>query len=143
MTEISFYFNAPSRSGYACRLLRQAHRQGMALVVAGPRPALLDLDRELWAFAPAEFVPHDWTERAAEVPKRLHGSTVWLAEQPLEAPIHGALLNLGDVAPAGFETFDRVFEVVTTSEPDRLAARERWKSYARRGYAIKRHEVAA
>jgi DNA polymerase-3 subunit chi len=143
MTEISFYFNAPSRAGYACRLLRQAQRQGMSLAVTGPAAVLDALDLELWTFAAAEFVPHDRVERLAEVPAVLHPRTVWLGEDPLEAPVHEALLNLGDAPPKGFETFARLFEVVSADDADRSAARDRWKAYAHRGYPIKRHEVTA
>jgi DNA polymerase-3 subunit chi len=143
MTEISFYFNVPSRSGYACRLLRKAGRQGHSLAVAGSREALTALDAELWAFEPSEFVAHEWVEHADRVPARLHPRTVWLAAEPLLAPVHDALLNLGDVPPPGYETFARLLEIVSTDEADRSAARERWKGYARRGYPIKRYEVGA
>ena len=143
MTEISFYFNVESRTQYACRLLRRARRQGMALAVAGPSGALDEIDRELWAFSAPEFLAHSWIDRAAEVPQALHASTIWLGESPIDAPLHGALLNLGSAPPPAFETFERLFEVVSLDEGDRQAARERWKSYARRGYPIKRHEVAA
>jgi DNA polymerase III subunit chi len=142
MTEISFYFSAPSRSGYACRLIRQAQRQGMALAVTGPTETLAEFDRELWAFAGAEFVPHSPIERLAEVPAALHATTVWLGADPLEAPVHDALVNLGNETPHGFETFARLFEIVSADEEDRQAARARWKAYAQRGYPIKRHEVA-
>jgi DNA polymerase-3 subunit chi len=143
MTEISFYFSAPSRSGYACRLIRQAQRQGMALAVTGPAEVLIEFDRELWTFAAPEFVPHSAVERLAEVPAALHATTVWLGANPLAAPVHDALVNLGDEIPAGFETFGRVFEIVSADETDRQSARARWKAYAHRGYPIKRHEVAA
>ena len=143
MTEISFYFNVASRTAYACRLLRRAHRQGMAVAVAGPADALDEIDRELWSFAAAEFLPHSRIERAAEVPSALHATTIWLGENPIDAPMHSALLNLGPLAPPAFETFERLFEVVSVDESDREAARERWKTYSRRGYPIKRHEVGA
>jgi DNA polymerase-3 subunit chi len=142
MTEITFYFNVPSRTTYACRLLRRA-RQGMAVAVVGPSEALHELDRELWSFSAPEFLPHNWIERAGEVPEALHATTIWLGENPIDAPLHGALLNLGTATPPAFETFERVLEVVSRDDDDREAARERWKSYARRGYQIKRHEVAA
>lgn len=142
MTEISFYFNVPSRTGYACRLLRRAQRQGMALAVTGPADALNEIDRELWAFAGPEFLAHSWIDRAAEVPASLHATTIWLGANPIDALRHDALLNLGSDPPPAFETFERVFEVVSVDEADRQAARERWKTYARRGYPIKRHEVA-
>jgi len=143
VTEISFYFNVPSRVGYACRLLRRAQRQGMPLAVTGPEDALEAIDAELWTFSTVDFLPHHRIERAGDVPASLHATTIWLGANPIEAPRHGALLNLGSDAPRGFETFERVFEVVSVEESDRHAARERWKSYARRGYTIKRHEVAA
>jgi DNA polymerase-3 subunit chi len=141
MTEISFYFNVPHRGAYACRLLRKARRQGLGLAVAGVRESLLELDSELWSFEPSEFVPHEWVEHAERVPARLRPGTVWLATDPLQAPVHDALLNLGPTPPAGYETFARLFEVVSTDEAERVAARERWKAYARRGYPIKKYEV--
>lgn len=143
MTEISFYFNVPSRTAYACRLLRRARLQGMALTVTGPAEALQEIDRELWAFSAPEFLAHSWIEQAGDVPESLQATTIWLGANPIDAPRHGALLNLGSAPPTAFETFERVFEVVSLDEADRQAARERWKSYARRGYPIKRHEVAA
>ena len=143
MTEISFYFNVPSRTGYACRLLRRAQRQGMALAVTGPLDALNEIDRELWTFSGPEFLPHGWIERSAEIPASLRATTIWLGASPIDAPRHDALLNLGSETPPAFETFERVFEVVSVDEADRQTARERWKAYARRGYPIKRHEVSA
>jgi DNA polymerase-3 subunit chi len=142
VTEISFHFNVPSRTGYACRLLRRAQRQGMALAVTGPADALAELDRELWSISGADFLAHDWIDRVADVPASLHATTIWLGANPIDAPRHEALLNLGDDAPPAFETFERLFEIVSLDEADRRAARDRWKAYARRGYPIKRHEVA-
>jgi DNA polymerase-3 subunit chi len=143
MTEISFYFNVASRTTYACRLLRRAHRQGTAVAVSGPADALDEIDRELWSFAAAEFLPHSRIERAGEVPQALHATTIWLGENPIGAPLHSALLNLGPLPPPAFETFERLFEVVSLDEVDREAARDRLKTYKRRGYPIKLHEVAA
>jgi len=143
MTEIRFHFNVPSRTGYACRLLRKVARQGSAIAVTGPKDLLAELDRELWALGPTEFVAHAWASEADAVPARLHATTVWLAPDPLAAPVHVALVNLGPAAPRGFETFERLIEVVSTDPADRAAARERWKGYADRGYAIDQHEVAS
>jgi len=143
VTEISFYFNVPSRTGYACRLVRRAQRQGKALTVTGPVDALNEIDRELWTFAAPQFLAHGWIERAAEVPAPLHATTTWLGENPIHAPRHDALLNLGREMPPAFETFERVFEVVSVDEADRQAARQRWNAYKRRGYPIKGHEVPA
>ena len=124
-------------------MLRKASRQAAPVAVTGPEDRLAELDRALWAMAPAEFVAHAWARDAETVPASLRGGIVWLAPDPLAAPVHETLLNLGDAAPRGFESFERLIELVSTDEPDRAAARERWKGYAGRGYAIDKHEVTA
>jgi DNA polymerase-3 subunit chi len=141
VTEISFHFNVSNPTGYACRLLRKALRRGSAIAVTGAQATLSELDRELWAFDAADFVPHAWAADLDSVPESLRAGTVWLAPDALAAPRHDALVNLGDAAPKGFESFGRLIEVVAVGEAERAAARERWKNYARRGYAIERHEV--
>jgi DNA polymerase-3 subunit chi len=143
VTEIRFHFNVPSRTDYACRLLRKASRQAAPVAVTGPQDRLAELDQALWAMAPAEFVAHAWVREAESVPAGLRDGIVWLAPDPLAAPVHETLLNLGDAMPRGFESFERLIELVSTDASDRAAARERWKGYAGRGYAIERHEVGA
>jgi DNA polymerase-3 subunit chi len=142
MTEIGFHFNVHAPSSYACRLLRKALRQGSPIAITGPKPLLDAIDRDLWALGATEFIPHAWASDAASVPTRLHTTTVWLAPEPLDAPVHEALVNVGESVPRGFESFRRLIELVSTDEVDRVAARERWKGYVRRGYAIERHEAA-
>ncbi|MEK9802900.1 MAG: DNA polymerase III subunit chi [Curvibacter sp.] len=43
--------------------------------------------------------------------------------------------------PDGFEQYERVIEVVSLDEDDRLQARARWKQYTARGYTIQRHDL--
>ena len=143
MTEVSFHFNVPDRAGYACRLLRKALRSGSTVVVTAPAAELAGLDRLLWTFDPIEFLPHVLQRRGASVPETLRDTPVWLTEQPVDARHHQVLVNLGREVPAGFESYERVIEIVTGDGDDREAARSRWKHYASRGYAIQRHEVAA
>ena len=66
---------------------------------------------------------------------------MWLAEEAHLPGCHEVLVNLGLEPAAGFESFERLSEIVTGDEDDRTAARLRWKHYAERGYAITRHEV--
>lgn len=70
----------------------------------------------------------------AAVAKGLEGVT--------RPPHHEVLLNLGRAAPAGFESFGRLIEIVANDEADRRAGRQRWKHYAQRGYPIERHVPA-
>ena len=142
MTEISFHFNVPDRTAYACRLLRKALRKGAQVVVTGAPPVLAELDRALWSFDPLEFVPHVMPRPGQALAPRLRTTPVWLVADLAQAGHHDVLVNLHDDAPAGFESFVRVIEIVTSVEADRAAARQRWKHYATRGYAIEKHEVA-
>jgi DNA polymerase-3 subunit chi len=140
MTEVAFHFNAPDKLGYACRLLRKAWGTGARVVVTGASDLLQDLDVALWTFAPLEFVPHC---HGASQGDRVQARTpIVLAEAPRSAPHQQVLVNLGGAIPDGFERFERLIEVVTQDEQDRLQARQRWKHYADRGYAIVRHDLA-
>ena len=140
MTEVAFHFNTPDKVGYACRLLRKAVGSGAVVVVTGD-PALLDeLDGALWTFSALDFVPH-CRDTAAPAPV-VALSPVVLTGSPRAAPHHQVLVNLGDAVPEGFETFERLIEVVTADEADRQSARLRWKHYSARGYDIRRHDRA-
>ncbi|MEO7337108.1 MAG: DNA polymerase III subunit chi [Caldimonas sp.] len=142
MTEITFHFNVPDRSAYACRLLRKATRQGARIAVTGTPESLVRLDRDLWEFDPVEFIPHVLLRSGQALAARLQSTPVLLVERPDDTDRHEVLVNLGEQAPVGFESYSRLIEIVSTADDDRSAARFRWKHYAARGYSIKRHEVA-
>ena len=142
MTEISFHFNVPDRSEYMYRLLRKAVRQGAKVSVTGAAPTLAQLDRVLWTYDPIEFLPHALLRAGQQVPRHLGPTPVWLTDDAQQSPHHDVLVNLGHDAPAGYESFARLIEIVSTDEADRAAARQRWKHYAARGYEIHKHEVA-
>jgi DNA polymerase-3 subunit chi len=141
VTEISFRFNVPDRLAYACRYLRKAARAGRTAVAVAPAERLAQLDRALWRFDPTDFVPHVRLASGAR-PSPLHAATpVWLVERAADAPSRGLLLNLGDEAPAGFEDFERVVELVSTDPGDRSSARARWRQYQAQGHALESHDV--
>jgi DNA polymerase-3 subunit chi len=139
MTEVTFHFNAPDKLGYACRLLRKAVARGAQVVVTGEPAQLRELDVALWTFAPLEFVPHC---QGSAAPGLLAASPVVLADLPRVVPHRQVLVNLGGSVPDGFEAFERLIEVVTVQQDDREQARQRWKHYADRGYAIKREDLS-
>jgi DNA polymerase III subunit chi len=143
MTEISFHIGVPHRLSFACRLLRKATRMGSRVGVTASPEALAALDAALWTFEPLDFLPHVVVAPGAAVPTRLLPTPIWLAQDVADLPHRDVLLNLGRDAPAGFESFARVVELVTGDEADLAAGRARWKHYASRGYPLQRHEVAA
>jgi DNA polymerase-3 subunit chi len=141
MTEVAFHFNVPDKLAYACRLLRKATAAGSRVVVTGDAELLRSLDIELWTFSPLEFIPH--CHAASADPQVLAASPVVLAESARGTPHQDVLVNVGVQVPEGFERFERLIELVTREDDDRAQARARWKHYADRGYAIKKHDLAA
>ncbi|MDQ3270978.1 MAG: DNA polymerase III subunit chi [Pseudomonadota bacterium] len=139
MTEVAFHFNVPDKLEYGCRLLRKAWGSGARVVVTGEAETLRRLDQLLWTFSPLEFVPHCKLDAPAAT---VAATPVLLAADPGACPHHEVLVNLGQQVPAGFERFERFIELVTRADDDRAAARGRWKHYADRGYAMKRHDLA-
>jgi DNA polymerase III subunit chi len=147
LTEISFHFNVADKVAYACRLLRKAVNGGAKILVAGEPQSLSQLDAALWTFSPVDFVPHCFQDSDAS---QLAASPVLLASSAgssfgsaPDAPAAQVLLNLGGGIPDGFERFERLIEVVGVDDQDRELSRLRWKQYARRGYAITRHDLAS
>lgn len=141
MTRVDFHFNAPDKLGYGCRLVRKIHRAGQKAVVCAADAALLDrFDEALWTFSALDFIPHVWAHDplAAQTPVVLAGP-----DAAVEAlPHHDVLVNLGGAQPPWFASFERLIELVGDDEPDRVGARERWRFYRDRGYALQRHDVA-
>ena len=137
MTRIDFHFNAPGKVAYTCRLVRKARAAGHKLVIYSGNPALLsELDRALWTFSPLDFLAHcsAQDELAARTP-------ILLAATACETAHHDVLVNLDADRPEFFPRFERMIEVVTGDDDDRGAARERWKYYKERGYAVTHFDI--
>ena len=151
MTEITFYFNVPDRLNYACRLLRKALRSAgdnanKGVAVLAPSAMLSRFDRALWSFDATEFIPHLLMPNSVNVggvDEKQRRTPVWLVEQAERAAHLDLLLHLGDEPAVGFESFQRMVEVVSADPQERDAARLRWKHYKARGYDIQKHEVGA
>jgi DNA polymerase III subunit chi len=139
MTEIAFHFNVDDKLAYSCRLLRKAYLSGARIAVTAEPDVLAELDALLWRFSPAEFVPH-CTASASAI--SLAASPIVLTGSLVDCSHHEVLVNLGQGIPAGFEGFERFIELVALSPEDVMAGRSRWKHYAARGYAMKRHDLA-
>ncbi len=144
MTEIQFHFNVPDRLAYACRLLRKAMRKVAGISVLGDADDLERLNRQLWSFEPAEFLPHVLVRGADAVAPSLVQTPLWLLTDLARSPAeHKVLVNLGAPPVSGLERFDRLVEIVSIDENDREAARLRWRHYAGLGLPIQKFEVPA
>jgi DNA polymerase-3 subunit chi len=142
MTEVAFHFNAPDKLSYACHLLRKACSNSAQVVVMGADELIAALDAALWTFSPTAFVPHCLASADHQTLRQTPVVLGQGTQVPSGLPHHQVLLNLGTALLSGFETFEKVIEVVTPEEEDRVLARQRWKHYADRGYALVRHDLS-
>lgn len=136
MTEVHFHTGLDDPLAYACRLLRKARARDARLVVAGGAAALDRLDVLLWTFEPHGFLPHARLRGGAVPPTRLADTPIWLADDPAQAPHHEVLVNLGTEVCAGFESFERLVELVGRDPQDVAAGRRRWQHFKSRGYPV-------
>ncbi len=139
MTSIAFHFNAPGKLAYVCRLLRKAAASGSTVAVLGEESLLAKLDEQLWSFSALDFVPHGRAQSLSE-PQREH-TPILLCDTPQQGLGRQVLVNLTQAMPSSVAHFDRVIEVVSQDETDRLSARVRWKQYTEQGFEIVRHDL--
>jgi DNA polymerase III subunit chi len=138
MTRIDFYFNADSKLGIACRLAARALQQRLRVLIYAPDDATAKGIGEALSAFPAISFAHSAApgEPARDAP-------VVIARDADTAIHDEVLLNLHDAAPRFFSRFQRLIEIVGCGEGDRQAARDRFRFYRDRGYAIHHHDVAS
>ncbi len=138
MTRVDFYLGAPNKIDVACRIVQKALQQKLRVLVFAPDAATHErIDRQLWLAPPTGFVPHcsDRAPIAAETP-------VLIARAPVDPPPHDqVLVNLDDAVAPHFARFERVVEIVSQAEDDKALARQRFRFYKDRGYALHTHEL--
>jgi DNA polymerase III subunit chi len=138
MTRIDFYLNAPSKLKVACSIVTKAFLQRMRVMVLAPDDMVARaIDKLMWTAPTTGFIPHCMTT------DRLAIRTPVIISRDTTLTMHDELMiNLGDIPPANFSRFQRLFEIVSTEEPDRIAARERYRFYNARGYGLVYHDLA-
>ena len=137
MTRVDFYLlpdvHADAKERFTCRLAYRAASAGQTVHVRCEENRVDALDELLWAYPPEQFLPH----------RRLNDSDekapVVLAGAADEPTVTEVLINLGADVPIFFPRFDRVSEIVLSSERD--AGRERYRFYRDRGYPLFHHDL--
>ena len=143
MTRIDFHFNVPDKLSHVCRLVRKALEKTPSIVVTGDAVLLTRLDDMLWDFAPTAFLGHVLLPGEIDSLRKqeFERARVWLSTSPDQCQRHDLLVSLSDAVAAGFEQYERLIEVVSLNDQDRQQARDRWRYYANRGYAISGHAI--
>jgi DNA polymerase-3 subunit chi len=137
VTQIDFYTNVADKLATACRIAAKAYGLGHRMLVLCPdRETASRVDRMLWTAPATGFIPHcaPTDPLAAETPIIVDASG--------DAPVGDeVLLNLRAEWPPFFGRYQRLVEIVSTDEQDKIGARDRFKFYRDRGYEIRTHDL--
>lgn len=139
--QIDFHFNVENRLHYACRVVRKARAADKTvLIYSSDAQGLARLDAMLWTFSPLDFIAHVYADHPlARV------TPVLLTATPIDVK-RDVLLALDD-EPAPdfaqwFAQFERVIDVVSRDETERVQARARFKQYRDTGLNPTAHDRA-
>jgi DNA polymerase-3 subunit chi len=141
MTRVDFYLiqagNEQQQLLTTCRLAEKAYQLGHHVFIYTDKPEQAQqLDELLWTFRPGSFLPHTVSDAADA-----GAHPVVIGNQHHDEAAHDVMINLAETVPDCFSRFERVAEVVRGSENERQAARQRFKFYRDRGYALETHEL--
>lgn len=132
MTRIRFYTDVDEPLSLIHHLATQAlARQRHVTLYLQSREAAQVFSDGLWQHTPEGFLPNALADvpHAAQTPLQL----AWLPAQIQQDDI---LINLQPAQPLFFGRFRHLFEVVSTEEAAKAAARQRWAFYRDRGYEV-------
>jgi DNA polymerase-3 subunit chi len=138
MTKIDFYYHVENKFQTACSLSAKAYARGMkVLAFCADAEASQKFSRMLWTAPALSFIPHCTAD------DKLAPVTPVIVDHAGANPIHDdVLINLRTERPPFFSRFQRLVEIVTLDEEDRELARDRFKFYRDRGYAIENHDLS-
>jgi DNA polymerase-3 subunit chi len=143
MTQVDFYIlddpAADARLRFVCRLAEKAWQQGHRIYIhTGDAAQSGQLDDLLWSYRAGSFLPHSLDDDAEAERVAIH---IGHGGEPRHHD--DVLINMGREVPLFFSRFQRVAEVVTGSEEEKQAGRERFRFYRERGYPLDSHTINA
>jgi DNA polymerase-3 subunit chi len=138
MSKIDFYVlkdaKYSEKNRFACRLCEKAYKTGYKVhLYTNDEDHTTTLNELLWTFSDKSFLPHCVGTETKTTPISI-SSEVPLGE-------YGLLINLTPNIPEFLENFARTAEIISESENDKKAARERYSYYREQGYTLNSHEI--
>ncbi|MBI3570793.1 MAG: DNA polymerase III subunit chi [Gammaproteobacteria bacterium] len=142
MTRIDFYLNDHATDGSqdvaVCKLTHKAFRFGHRIYILTPDSSHAQrLDRLLWIFGAGSFIPHGLSRENADA-----DMPVLIGYDEPPASHEDVLIQLAPRVPECFSRFQRVAEIVSGADEDKALARERFRFYRDRGYALQTHNIS-
>ncbi len=145
MTRIDFYILDQYRPGndlvFACRLADKAFQGGHNIYIHVISTAnVKELDALLWTFRPGSFLPHTVVNSATA---EENATPITISNENPSNDHNDVLINLSLQLPSDFKRFKRIAEIVNGEQNQKLAARDRYRSYREQGLPIQSHNVDA
>jgi len=120
----------------ACRLAMMAWEQGYRIaVLTETADGARRLDELMWEHPAGRFLPHSRNLESQSAPVR-----IGTADTAIPADCD-ALINLSTTAIPEPERFKRLLEIVPGNEPERIASRQKFRSYRDRGLQPVSHTI--
>jgi DNA polymerase-3 subunit chi len=143
MTRVDFYLLDDATEGgrnlTVCKLAHKAFHLGHRIyILIHDHEDAQHLDRLLWTFSAGSFIPHGLGARPADA-----DLPVLIGQDEPPAAHDDVLIQLTPQVPEFFSRFQRVAEVVDGSDGEKTLARERFRFYRDRGYALQTHKISA
>ncbi len=148
MTRVDFYLlEGDSAGGHdtavlkdmaVCRLTNKVFQLGhrVCIVTAGAEQSQR-LDALLWTFSAGSFIPHALAQDTVD------GMPVILGHNEPPPAFDDVLITLAPQVPECFSRFQRVAEVVGSTDEEKQLARERFRFYRDRGYELQTHNLGS
>jgi DNA polymerase-3 subunit chi len=137
MTRIDFYFNVANKQQALVDLVQSAlSKRRQVTIFTVDETMASAVSAELWQNKAESFLPNVQVNHihAAATPVLIGSQGSYLASHLLQDDM---LINLTAYEPSFFSRFTHLVELVGDDEPDKIAARARFKFYRDRGYEIK------
>jgi len=139
MPEITFYFNVQQREAALCQLVGKALQHQYTLnILTESNAASIRLDQLLWEMPSIGFLPHC----AADHPLAVDTPICIDHRSELFKP-RTILFNWCLQLPSLRDGYQRIIEIVDTSEIACQQARQRFRAYQEHGLTVKSVDMAA
>jgi DNA polymerase-3 subunit chi len=141
MPKIDFYIieetNPGARLRLVCRLIEKAHKNRHRIYIHTDVKAIaLQLDELLWTYREDSFLPHNLYGEGPEP-----APPIQIGFDAVPEKQRDILINLGAEIPEFHQQFARVLEIVSAEPEVQTAAREHYRQYREKGYAINTHKL--
>ncbi|MDO4640528.1 MAG: DNA polymerase III subunit chi [Neisseria sp.] len=142
MSQATFYTHVADCAGFICRLSARAVSKGeRVLVWADDEAQMARIDADLWANPPEGFLPHEIWQEGSTYPEDVPLVLAFGIDLPAVSD-NTVVLNVSESfwcdAPVPPK---RVLEIVGGTPDDLAAARERFRAYRQKGFAIDHHNM--